>query len=103
MRGASIDAGLTLPGTLEAVGPMVGQEALVGRRQGVQRAPGVLWPCVALAVTAAALGACAGPTLVSKEQARVIETHERALAPHAEAIQQSIRQSGDPGGLVFLD
>jgi hypothetical protein len=59
--------------------------------------------CAALAVASSALGACAGPTLVSKEQARAIETHERALAPHAEAIQQSIRQSGELGGLAYLD
>ena len=68
---------------------MVGQEALVDRRRGVRRAAGVLRLCAALAVTAAALGACAGPTLVSKEQARAIETHERALVPHADAIQRS--------------
>jgi hypothetical protein len=82
---------------------MVGQEALVDRRPGVRRAVGVLRLWMALAVTASALGACAGPTLVSKEQARAIETHQRALAPHAEAIQRSIRESGELGGLAFLD
>src|SRR5262245_49663339 len=82
---------------------MVGQGALVDRRREARGPAGVLRLCAALAATAAALGACAGPTLVSKEQARAIETHERALAPHADAIQQSIRQSSELGGLVYLD
>ena len=82
---------------------MVGQEALVDRRRGVRRPADVVRLCAALATTAVALGACAGPTLVSKEQVRAIETHERALVPHAEAIQRSIRESSELGGLAFLD
>ena len=42
-----------------------------------------------------------GPTLVSKEQARAIETHERALAPHGDAIQRAIANR-ELGGLAFL-
>ncbi len=46
---------------------------------------------------------CASQTLMPKEQAAAIQTQERALAPHSDAIQETIRQSGDLGALVFLD
>src|SRR5262245_14557539 len=46
---------------------------------------------------------CASPSLIPKEQAEAIKRRDRALAPHADAIQTEIRQSGATGALVFLD
>jgi uncharacterized protein YPO0396 len=46
---------------------------------------------------------CASHSLVPKEQAVAIKDRDRALAPHSAAIQDTIRQSGSVGALVFLD
>lgn len=53
-------------------------------------------------LTAVVVG-CASPALVPREQTVAIENRDRALAPHSEAIQAAIRQSGDVGALAFLD
>jgi hypothetical protein len=52
---------------------------------------------------AAVVTGCASHSLVPKEQAVAIENRDRALAPHAAAIQDTIRQSGNVGALAFLD
>src|SRR5262249_4890120 len=49
------------------------------------------------------LVSCASHSLVSSEQAAAIRQRERALAPHAAAIQEAIRRSDSQGALVFLD
>jgi chemotaxis protein histidine kinase CheA len=46
---------------------------------------------------------CAHPSLMPDAQATAIKRRDQALAPHAEAIQAAIRQSGEAGALVFLD
>jgi len=46
---------------------------------------------------------CASQTLMPKEQAVAIDIRDRALVPHAAAIQAAIRQSGNVGALAFLD
>jgi hypothetical protein len=46
---------------------------------------------------------CASHTLMPKEQAVAIATRDRALVPHAAAIQAAIGQSGNVGALAFLD
>jgi BMFP domain-containing protein YqiC len=46
---------------------------------------------------------CASHTLMPKEQAVAIADRDRALVSHADAIQTAIRQSGNVGGLAFLD
>lgn len=46
---------------------------------------------------------CAGHSLVPREQAAALETHERALVPHAGAIHAAIRRSGHLGALAFVD
>jgi len=56
--------------------------------------------CVGLALL---MVGCAGRSLVPPEQAAAIKSRDRALAPHAEAIQRTIRESGTVGALVFLD
>ncbi|HKZ08730.1 MAG TPA: hypothetical protein VJU81_24890 [Methylomirabilota bacterium] len=52
---------------------------------------------------ALALVGCAGPSLVTPEQARGIRDRERALAAHGTAIQLAIREAGAEGALAFLD
>jgi X-X-X-Leu-X-X-Gly heptad repeat protein len=52
---------------------------------------------------AAVVAGCATHSLVPTEQALAIKNRDRALAPHAAAIQDSIRQSDNLGALVFLD
>jgi hypothetical protein len=56
-------------------------------------------------VTLAMLSAgCASkPSLVPERQAEAIQIRERALASHAGAIQDAIRQSSSLGALAFLD
>jgi len=49
------------------------------------------------------LAGCASHSLISKDQAERIDARDRALAPHARAIQAAIRESGDGGALAFLD
>jgi hypothetical protein len=46
---------------------------------------------------------CASHSLVPKNQAEAIATRERALSPHADPIQETIRRSGRLGALVFPD
>ena len=72
----------------------------VTRWKGVPRKlrPGV--PLMSLAVL---MVGCAGHSLVPEEQALAIRTRERALTPHARAIHDAIRQSGNLGALAFLD
>jgi hypothetical protein len=64
---------------------------------------GALRSRVLLASLALLVTGCASQPLVPKEQADAIKRRERALAPHANAIQAAIRQSGDTGVLAFLD
>lgn len=52
---------------------------------------------------AAVVVGCASDALVPREQTVAIKDRDRALAPHSEAIQAAIRQSGDVGALAFLD
>jgi hypothetical protein len=56
-----------------------------------------------LVLSLVAVAGCAGHPLVSREQAAAIRDRDRALAPHAAAIQDTIRQSGNEGALAFLD
>ena len=58
---------------------------------------------VLLATLALLVTGCASQSLIPKDQADAIKRRERALAPHAEAIQAAIRQSGDTGVPAFLD
>jgi len=58
---------------------------------------------VLLASLALLATGCASQSLVPKDQADAIKRQDRALAPHADAIQAAIRQSGDMGALAFLD
>jgi hypothetical protein len=46
---------------------------------------------------------CASQSLMPKEQALAIRTRDRALSSHSNAIHEAIRQSGNLGGLAFLD
>jgi hypothetical protein len=46
---------------------------------------------------------CASQSLMPKEQALAIKTGDRALSSHSNAIHEAIRQSGNLGGLAFLD
>ena len=52
---------------------------------------------------AAVVVGCASDALVPREQTVAIKNRDRALAPHSEAIQATIRQSGNVGALAFLD
>jgi hypothetical protein len=49
------------------------------------------------------VGGCASHALVPAPQATAIKHREQALAPHAAAIQDAIRQSGRTGALAFVD
>ena len=49
------------------------------------------------------VGGCASHPLVPAPQATAIKHREQALAPHAAAIQDAIRQSGRTGALAFVD
>jgi hypothetical protein len=74
---------------------------LLGRtRRRVGHGLGSLLPLVGLPLLVVG---CAGHSLVPAEQSAAIADRERALAPHAAAIQAAIRQSGNIGGLAFLD
>lgn len=74
---------------------------LVGSARG--RARSGLYSCVLLASLAMLVTGCASQSLIPKDQADAIKRRDRALAPHVDAIQAAIRQSGDPGALAFLD
>ena len=52
---------------------------------------------------AAVVVGCASDALVPREQTVAIKNRDLALAPHSEAIQDTIRQSGNMGALAFLD
>lgn len=58
---------------------------------------------VLLASLAFLAAGCASPSLIPRDQAEAIGRRDRELAQHADAIQAAIRQSGDTGGLAFLD
>jgi hypothetical protein len=49
------------------------------------------------------VGGCASHSLMPAAQSAAINERERALASHADAIQASVRQSGNVGALAFLD
>jgi hypothetical protein len=66
-------------------------------------APGALRSGLLVGGLVALLAGCASQSLIPAEQAAAIERRDRALAAHAAAIQDAIRQSGEPGGLAFLD
>jgi len=66
-------------------------------------APRKLRSGVPLMSLALLMAGCAGHSLVPEEQALAIRTRERTLAPHAKAIHDVIRQSGNLGALAFLD
>jgi hypothetical protein len=66
----------------------------------MRRLSGAAMPFVSLALL---LVGCAGRSLVPAEQAVVIKAHDRALAPHAPAIHETIRRSGHLGALAFVD
>ena len=72
----------------------------IGARRATRRA---LRLRIALASLAVLVAGCAGPSLVSKEQADGIRRRDEALAARADAIQAAIRQSGATGALAFLD
>ena len=62
------------------------------------------WPVgITLSSVVLLVVGCAGHSLIPEEQAMAIRARERALSAHAEAIQESIRQSGRLGALAFLD
>jgi hypothetical protein len=64
---------------------------------------GALRSRVLLASLTLLVTGCASQPLITKDQADAIKRRDRALAPHADAIQAAIRQSGDTGVLAFLD
>ncbi len=66
-------------------------------------APRKLRSGVPLMSLALLMAGCAGHSLVPEEQALAIRTRERTLTPHAKAIHDAIRQSGNLGALAFLD
>ena len=74
---------------------------LLGRTR--RRVLHVLGSCLPLVGLPLLVVGCAGHSLVPAEQSAAIADRERALAPHADAIQAAIRQSGNIGGLAFLD
>lgn len=69
-----------------------------------RRAAPTLRPAILLTAMVAMLAVgCARHSLVPKEQAAAIQSRDRALAAHSAVIHEAIRQSGEPGALVFLD
>jgi hypothetical protein len=66
----------------------------------VRRRGGAALSLVSLALL---LVGCAGHSLVPREQAAALRTHERTLAPHAGAIHEAIRRSGHLGAIAFVD
>ena len=74
---------------------------LLGRTR--RRVLHVLGSCLLLVGLPLLVVGCAGHSLVPAAQSEAIRGRERALAPHADAIQAAIRQSGNIGGLAFLD
>jgi hypothetical protein len=74
---------------------------LLGRTR--RRVLHVLGSCLLLVGLPLLVVGCAGHSLVPAAQSAAIRDRERALAPHADAIQAAIRQSGNIGGLAFLE
>jgi hypothetical protein len=74
---------------------------LLGRTR--RRVLHVLGSCLLLVGLPLLVVGCAGHSLVPAAQSAAIRDRERALAPHADAIQAAIGQSGTIGGLAFLD
>jgi hypothetical protein len=74
---------------------------LLGRTR--RRVLHVLGSCLLLVGLPLLVVGCAGHSLVPAAQSAAIRARERALAPHADAIQAAIGQSGNIGGLAFLD
>ena len=74
---------------------------LLGRTR--RRVLHVLGSCLLLVGLPLLVVGCAGHSLVPAAQSAAIRDRERALAPHADAIQAAIGQSGNIGGLAFLD
>ncbi|PWU25515.1 MAG: hypothetical protein C5B48_00925, partial [Candidatus Rokuibacteriota bacterium] len=60
-------------------------------------------PLLALAMMVVGCASSSPPSLTPNAQAVAIKERERALASHAVAIHETIRQSGKMGGLAFLD
>jgi len=60
-----------------------------------KEAPRKLRSGVPLMSLALLMAGCAGHSLVPEEQALAIRTRERTLTPHANAIHEAIRQSGN--------
>ena len=58
---------------------------------------------VSLICGSLAVAGCANHSLIPAAQSQAIKERERALAPHADAIQAALRQSGKVGALAFLD
>jgi hypothetical protein len=58
--------------------------------------------CACLTAVSLVVG-CASPSLMPPMQAAAVRQRDRALASHAAAIQDAIRQSGKAGALAFLD
>jgi hypothetical protein len=65
--------------------------------------PRTLRSSISLMSLAVLVVGCASQSLVPKEQAAAIQNREEALAAHAGAIQEGIRQSRTLGALAFLD
>lgn len=58
---------------------------------------------VSLICGSLAVAGCATHSLIPAAQSQAIKERERALAPHAAAIQAAVRQSGKVGALAFLN
>jgi hypothetical protein len=75
--------------------------ALLGRIRSGRRH--VLGSGVSLIGLSLVVVGCASHSLMPAAQSAAIRERERTLAPHADAIQAAVRQSGRVGGLAFLD
>lgn len=58
---------------------------------------------VSLICCSLVVAGCAKHSLIPAAQSQAIKERERALAPHADAIQAALRQSGKVGALAFLN
>jgi hypothetical protein len=65
--------------------------------------PHVRGSCVFLICLSLVVVGCASQSLMPSAQSQAIKDRERALAPHRDAIQASVGQSGTVGALAFLD
>src|SRR5512145_2406483 len=90
-----------------------GQAGRAGRREGAaedDRGPGAggltmraLVSGISLICCSLVVSGCASHSLIPAAQSQAIKDRERALAPHADAVQAAVRQSGKVGALAFLD